>query len=117
MNAASGACTDKAGNAAEQASVGHISIDKSAPVIALLSRLPAANANGWNKTDVTVTWGCTDQAGLSGVVAATSADTRSAEGAGQTAHGSCADRAGNSASDSLGDRQVWSARGCRGHTT
>ncbi|MET0200741.1 MAG: PxKF domain-containing protein, partial [Gaiellaceae bacterium] len=100
--ASSGSCVDKAGNEAAQASVGHISIDKSAPEITLLSRLPAANGSGWNKTDVTVTWSCVDQAGLSGAVAATSADTRSGEGAAQTAHGSCSDRAGNSSSDSLG---------------
>jgi len=100
--ASSGNCIDKAGNAAAQASVGHISIDKSAPQITLLSRLPAANGSGWNKTDVTVTWSCVDQAGLSGAVAATSVDTRSGEGAAQTAHGSCSDRAGNSSSDSLG---------------
>ena len=100
--ASSGDCVDKAGNAAAQASVGHISIDKSAPEITLLSRLPAANGSGWNKTDVTVTWSCVDQAGLSGAVAATSVDTRSGEGAAQTAHGSCSDRAGNSSSDALG---------------
>ena len=98
----SGDCIDKAGNAAEQASVGHISIDKSAPAITLLSRLPAGNGSGWNTTDVTVTWSCVDQADLSGAVAATSVDTRSGEGAAQTAHGTCSDRAGNTSSDSLG---------------
>src|SRR5207249_4395492 len=60
------------------------------------SRLPAANPAGWNNSDVTVTWDCADV--LSGETAAHSVDTLSSEGASQTAHGSCSDLAGNSAS-------------------
>jgi hypothetical protein len=95
-----GDCVDEAGNAAAPGTIGGISIDKSDPTITLASRLPAANANGWNNTDVDVEWSCADQGGLSGVVAAEAADTVSGEGADQSAHGTCEDRAGNSATAS-----------------
>ncbi len=94
-----GTCSDLAGNSASDTQTG-ISIDKTAPGITLDSRLPTANTNGWNNTNVTVTWVCTD--GLSGVVAAEVSDTKSAEEAGQTAAGTCADRAGNTAGTTLG---------------
>jgi hypothetical protein len=98
----SGECRDKAGNAADSKTVTGISIDKSAPIIAFFSRLPAANAFGWNNEDVAVTWSCTDQSSLSGVVAGQVVDTVGAEGAGQSAAGTCEDKAGNTASASHG---------------
>jgi hypothetical protein len=88
-------CTDHAGNTAS-ASQGDIDIDRTAPGIALESRTPAANGAGWNNTDVTVTWSCTD--GLSGPRDATVSDTVSTEGSSRAATGSCLDRAGNSSS-------------------
>ncbi|MGH2785923.1 MAG: PxKF domain-containing protein, partial [Actinomycetota bacterium] len=97
---ASSDCVDNAGNSAN-ASFGDIDIDKTVPVIAFVSRLPAANPAGWNNGAVTVTWNCTD--GLSGPVSGSVSDTRSGEGAGQTANGICEDLAGNSAGDSVGD--------------
>jgi hypothetical protein len=63
----------------------------------LTGRSPAANLAGWNKTDVTLTWSCTDL--LSGPVAASVSDTISTEGVGQSSTGTCGDHAGNSASD------------------
>jgi hypothetical protein len=66
-----------------------------APTITLHSRT-AANANGWNNTDVTVVWDCADA--LSDVVAGTVSDTKSAETPGATANGTCSDKAGNTAS-------------------
>jgi hypothetical protein len=94
-----GACVDKAGNPADPATVGGISIDKTDPGIAFNSRTPAANANGWNNTDVTVVWDCSDE--LSGPKQASVSDTKSAEGADQTASATCFDKAGNSKGASL----------------
>src|SRR2546426_751404 len=64
------------------------------------SRLPAANSDGWNNSDVTVKWDCADA--LSGPASAQVSDTKSSDGAGQTANGTCADKAGNTKSASLG---------------
>lgn len=86
--------TDKLGN---RESVGTviIKIDKTAPEIALVSRLPAANAAGWNREDITVTWSCGD--GLSGPTATTVTNTLSQNGADRSLQGTCADLAGNTA--------------------
>lgn len=75
-------------------------IDRKDPTITLLSRLPAANGFGWNNSAVTVKWTCTD--GGSGPAASPVMDTKSLEGASQTAYGTCTDNVGNSASASLG---------------
>ena len=93
-----GSCTDEAGNT-QGASFG-LMFDKTAPGISLLSRDPAANGDGWNNAAVTVMWGCDDD--TSGVVSPNVADALSTEGAGQTANGTCADVAGNTASASQG---------------
>ena len=91
---ASGTATDNADNT-NSATVGDINIDKTAPVITFLSRT-SDNADGWNNSDVTVTWSCSDT--VSGVVAPTVSKTLSSDGAGQTATGTCEDLAGNTAS-------------------
>src|SRR5206468_3763934 len=57
---------DNAGNV-ENVKTATVKIDTADPTITLLSRLPAVNANGWNNTDVTVKWTCSDT--LSGVIA------------------------------------------------
>ena len=54
---------------------------------------PAANSNGWNNTDVTVSFTCSDN--LSGVVSC-EADHVLGEGAGQSVTGAASDDAGNS---------------------
>lgn len=91
------ACT---GNDSNTAGVGCYNVptvfDNTPPVITLASRTPA-NANGWNNTDVTVSWSCTDAA--SGPVSSSISQTLTAEGAGQSATGTCTDKAGNTASD------------------
>jgi CheY-specific phosphatase CheX len=89
-------CTDVAGNVAAGVHSAAFKIDMTAPTITFASRLPVANGNGWNNSDVTVTWDCADV--LSGETTAHSVDTLSSEGANQTAHGACSDLAGNSAS-------------------
>lgn len=91
--AAHGTCTDVAGNTTSATESG-INIDKTAPVIALSDRT-AANANGWNNGDVTVTWSCTDTG--SGAADATVTKTLNTEGADQSATGTCTDKAGNTA--------------------
>jgi hypothetical protein len=91
-----GTCYDLAGNSASDIQTG-INIDKTKPSITLTGRSPAANAAGWNKTDVTLTWSCTDL--LSGPVSASVSNTVSTEGVGQSSTGTCEDHAGNSASN------------------
>jgi hypothetical protein len=72
-----------------------INIDKTAPTVNA-NASPGPNGNGWNNTNVTVTFSGSD--GLSGIATCDSAVPLTNEGAGQTATGSCTDRAGNSAS-------------------
>ncbi|MGE5690005.1 MAG: PxKF domain-containing protein [Pseudomonadota bacterium] len=63
------------------------------------SASPAANANGWNNTDVTVSFTCADA--TSGVATCASPQTLSSEGAGQSSGGAATDDAGNSASTTV----------------
>ncbi len=88
--------TDNASNVESAHSV-TIKLDKTPPSIAG-SQSAAPNANGWNNSNVTVHFACSDA--LSGLVPGSSpADTiLSAEGAGQSVQGTCQDVAGNSAS-------------------
>jgi hypothetical protein len=69
--------------------------DATPPGIALTSVIPAANAHGWNNTDVSVSWTCQDA--TSGVVSASITQTLSSEGENQSATGTCTDQAGNTA--------------------
>ena len=96
-------CSDKAGNSAG-GSFADIDIDKTAPGIAFVGQSPAKNANGWNNTDVTLSWTCSDA--LSGVVSPGDSQTISSEGENQQATGSCSDNAGNSASSTNGDVDI-----------
>ena len=87
--------TDKAGNTAS-ATVGGINIDKTAPSITA-SQSPAANGAGWNNTNVTVSFTCSDA--LSGLaVPCPVSTTLTANGANQSVTGAVTDLAGNSAS-------------------
>ncbi len=90
-----GTCTDNAGNTASDTQSG-INIDKTAPNISFVSRT-SANANGWNNSNVTVNWSCSDA--VSGATSANVNQIVSAEGLNQSSTGVCADNAGNSASD------------------
>ena len=71
--------------------------DTTAPTITAMAQ-PAANANGWNNTDVTVSFTCEDEPGGSGVGSVDGPTTLTAEGAGQSVTGTCTDNAGNPAS-------------------
>jgi hypothetical protein len=71
-------------------------VDTTPPTITFVSRLPAANALGWNNTDVTVTWSCSD---IEGVLSPTVTQIVSMEGSALSATGTCTDTSGNTASD------------------
>jgi hypothetical protein len=98
VHISSGPVGDQAGNINPGLNSAALKIDFSAPTITFVSQT-AANGAGWNNTDVTVSWSCSDA--ISGVVAANVSEVLSAEGAGQTAHGTCTDGAGNTATDSV----------------
>ncbi|MDP9378434.1 MAG: hypothetical protein M3P40_12855, partial [Actinomycetota bacterium] len=73
-----------------------VRVDKSAPDISA-SLSPEPNALGWNNTDVSVAFSCTDQPGLSGIAdCPTSATKVTTEGADQSITGTAKDFAGNS---------------------
>jgi hypothetical protein len=83
-------CKDIAGNIGSASYTAKI--DQTAPT-ASASASPAANSNGWNNTDVTVSFSGSD--GLSGIDFCDAAVVLSGEGAAQSASGTCTDRAGN----------------------
>ena len=67
------------------------------------TRTPAPNGNGWNNTDVTVGFSCTDtDSGINGVVGCGPDQTVSSQGAGQYVQGDAQDVAGNASSTSVG---------------
>lgn len=100
---AAGTCRDNAGHVATDTVTG-IKIDTTAPAIALESRLPAANAAGWNNTAVAITWTCTDA--LSGAVDPTVSASIAGQGLGQSGTGVCADAAANTESHTQGDINI-----------
>lgn len=100
---ATGTCEDTAGNTSSDTVLG-INIDKTDPATTFAGASPSPNANGWNNTDVTLTWNCSDD--LSGVVSATDSETLSSEGEHQSATGTCDDKAGNSSSSTDGDVNI-----------
>ncbi len=88
---ATGTCTNHVGLTATNTQSG-INIDKTGP-IASASAAPAPNSNGWNNTDVTVSFSGSDA--LSGLAFCDPDMILSTEGAGQSASGTCTDKAGN----------------------
>ena len=91
-----GSCVDFAGNAADAKTV-NVKIDKTAPIISRNALDPAPNGNGWNNTNVTVSWDCDDA--LSGAVSSSVSTLVTSEGANQPVVGTCEDNAGNHAED------------------
>jgi hypothetical protein len=89
-----GTCTDQAGHESAPVHATGINIDKTAPMVSA-STVPLPNGAGWNNSPVTVAFSASDV--LSGV-AIDGCDlpvTLSAGGVGQSATGTCRDRAGN----------------------
>jgi hypothetical protein len=97
-----GTATDQAGNTAS-VTVSDINIDTTAPTITA-TRTPAANANGWNNSSVTVHYTCSDA--LSGIDSCPSDEVLMGEGAGQSASGTATDMAGNSAGVTVNDINI-----------
>ena len=87
---------DNAGNT-ETAKNVEVKIDRTPPTINH-TQSPAANGNGWNNADVTVTFTCADTGG-SGIASCTAAQTVTTEGKNQAVTGMATDNAGNSATD------------------
>jgi hypothetical protein len=83
-------CYDLAGNMGS--ATYYVSIDKTAPA-ANPTQDPAANVNGWNNTEVTITWNWSDDG--SGLDNCTASSTKSAEGQ-YNVTDTCSDLAGNS---------------------
>jgi len=90
---AKGSATDVAGNAASSSAT--VNIDETPPTITA-SAAPAPNLNGWNNTDVTISFTCSDLG--SGIASCPPLQTVGAEGANQTISGTATDKAGNTAS-------------------
>lgn len=91
------ASTDLAGNVEKEQSV-TVLVDRTAPSITH-TLAPTPNGNGWNDSDVTVTFVCADQADLSGVASCSPPRDVTTEGRAQRVTGTATDRAGNSADD------------------
>src|SRR5262249_11721361 len=91
--AVTGSAVDKAGNISSVTVKANV--DKSLPAI-VSSVAPLPNANGWNNSDVTVSFNCSDA--LSGVSTCASPVQVTTEGAARTVTGAVVDKAGNSKS-------------------
>jgi large repetitive protein len=87
---------DNAGNE-EAHHTATIEIDQSNPTITA-SQLPGANGHGWNNSNVTVTFTCADQSGLSGIKTCTTPKSVTTDGLGQQVVGNAEDNAGNTSS-------------------
>ncbi|MCL6431195.1 MAG: right-handed parallel beta-helix repeat-containing protein [Anaerolineae bacterium] len=98
----SGTCVDRAGNQASTVFWG-IYIDKTPPVL-IGHRSPAPNAEGWNNTDVTITFEAYDA--LSGLASRPAPTTVTIEGANLAVVGTAVDNAGNSISMTVGNINI-----------
>ncbi|MDQ4132260.1 MAG: PxKF domain-containing protein [Actinomycetota bacterium] len=99
-----GTAVDNAGNTATDPAT--VSIDKTAPAITAAADRDA-NAAGWYKDDVTVSFTCSDA--LSGIVAGAAGCTPAktlSQGADQSANGTATDAAGNTASATKTDINI-----------
>ena len=93
---ASGNCTDAAGNSSS-ATFSGINIDRTAPNPPTVGMAPPPNGNGWNNTNVVVTFSSNGDTGpvQSGVVSCTAPTTIASETSGTNVSGACRDLAGN----------------------
>ena len=97
----SGTAVDTLGNTTTAQTT--VSVDKTPPTVTG-SASPTANANGWNNTNVTVSFTCGDS--LSGVATCPSAQTLTNQGAGQSVSGTATDNAGNNATRTVGSLNI-----------
>ena len=84
-----------AGESGQSNSV-NVLVDRTAPTITY-SVSPSPNSAGWNNSPTTITYGCTDNTGGSGVASYSSPQTESNDGQ-YTLTGYCTDNAGNTSS-------------------
>src|SRR5579864_7109720 len=91
-----GTAVDKAGNSTP--TTVFVSIDETPPVITG-TPAPAANAAGWNTSDVTITYVCSDS--LSGIVSCPAPKIVSTEGKAQQITANVTDNAGNTSSSTV----------------
>jgi len=91
----SGTALDKAGNSASAAVV--LNIDETPPLLTA-TPVPAANSAGWNNSNVTINFNCSDT--LSGVDFCPAQTIATTEGANQVFSGTARDRAGNTSTAS-----------------
>ena len=104
-----GPCTATSAGGTSSQSV-TIKRDATAPTISG-SAAPPANGNGWNKTDVDVTFACDDPLSngvASGIASCgpTNPVTLSSQGSGQSASGTAKDSAGNTAQTTVSDINI-----------
>jgi len=108
---ASQSVSDKADNSAS-ATVSDINLDKTDPTVTPVASPASANGNGWYKADVTVKFNGADA--LSGIANCTADAIFSAEGANQTATGTCTDKAGREAQTKVRSASTRPLRRSRG---
>ncbi|MDW8069751.1 MAG: hypothetical protein RML46_12695, partial [Anaerolineae bacterium] len=96
-----GSCRDRAGNIG----TGQITVnlDFTPPDISG-SRSPLPDVRGWNRTDVTITWTCSDA--LSGILVCPDPTTITQEGENQSVSGTARDRAGNERTAVVGEISI-----------
>jgi len=95
-----GTAVDRAGNATTATVT--VSVDKTKPLITAVRT--AANGNGWNNADVTVTFTCVDA--QSGIASCTDPVTLTGEGEGQSVSGTAVNNAGSSATTTVADINI-----------
>lgn len=88
-----GNAEDKSGNSATTTAT--INLDKFDPTINA-TKTPLANINGWNNSDVTISFGCADSG--SGIATCPASTLLNTEGAGQVISGTTTDLSGKSES-------------------
>jgi hypothetical protein len=94
--------TDRLGNTGTGSVT--VRLDKGAPTITG-SRTPAANANGWNNTDVTVSFACQDN-GPSGIKSCPGPTTLTSNAASQSVTGKAVDNADNEMTATVGNINI-----------
>ena len=94
-----GQCHDLAGNV-DSATVSGIDIDTTPP-IAAANVSPGPNVNGWNNTNVVVSFSATDSISGSGIATCSAPVTVSSEGLTSGTQGFCTDAAGNDSNNAV----------------